>query len=112
MSTTRLKTKPLEDFVEDYIEGEPLTIDTVKWAIRKYIYMNYEPSTQDKIRVYEGLLFEIGRLLQGNQPQEVQTLLANIRSWAHARRNSPEEQDEFEKLAIENETFYNLLKHS
>jgi hypothetical protein len=111
MSTTTPKSMPLEDFIEDYIQGEPLTIDTVKWAIRKYIYMNYTPTLKDKLQLYEFLLFEIARLLEGNQPSEIQKLLTNIKSWAYARQNSVEEQNEFEKLAIENETFYNLIKH-
>lgn len=104
-------TKPLEDFIEDYVAGEPLTLDTVKWAIRKYIYMNYEPTIKTKLQVYEALLFEIAKLLNGNQPAEVQKLLTNVKNWAFARQNTEEEQDAFEKLAIENETFYNLLKH-
>lgn len=105
-----LKQKPLQDFIEDYVEGEPLTIDTVKWAIRKYIYMNYEPSGKDKVEMYENLLHEMAELLNGKQPEELQKLLTNVRNWAYCRTNSPEEQDEYEKLAIQNETFYNLLK--
>lgn len=108
MNTT--KTLPLQDFIDDYIQGEPITIDTVKWAIRKYIYMNYEPTIKDKLRLYESLLFQIAKLLDGKQPEEVQKLLLNIRNWAFARNNSAEEQNEFEKLAIQNETFYNLTK--
>ncbi len=112
MNTTKklLPTKPLQDFIEDYVQGEPLTTDTVKWAIRKYIYMNYEPTLVDKVRMYETLLFTIAELLDGKQPQEVQKLLTNIRNWAMAREGTKEEADAYEVLSIENETFYNLLK--
>lgn len=110
MSTTTLKTKPLQDFIDDYIAGEPLTVDTIKWAIRKYIYMNYEPTKQDKLEMYETLLYQLADLLNGKQPGEVQKLLTNVRNWAYCRNNTPEEQDEYEQLAIQNETFYNLLK--
>lgn len=110
MNTTTLKTKPLQDFIDDYVKNEPLNLDTVKWAIRKYIYMNYEPTAKTKLEVYEALLHEVAKLLNGNQPQEVQKLLTNIRNWAYARQDSTQEQDAYEQLAIENETFYNLLK--
>lgn len=109
MSTT-LKTKPLEDFIEEYVDGEPLTVDTVRWAIKKYIYMNYEPSGKDKLYIYETLLFNIAKMLNGNQPAEVQKLLANVQNWAKARDGSIEEQDYFEKIALQNETLYNLIK--
>lgn len=103
-------TVPLQDFIEEYVEGEPLTVDTVKWAIRKFIYINYEPTLKDKVHMYEALLFNIADLLDGKQPEEVQKLLTNIRNWAMARSGSEEEEKAYEQLSIENETFYNLLK--
>lgn len=101
---------PLQDFMDAYVQGEPLTLDTVKWAIRKYIYMNYHPTANDKVRVYEALLYNIADLLNGKQPDEVQKLLTNIRNWALAREGSKDEEDAYEAIAIQNETFYNLLK--
>lgn len=101
---------PLKEFIKDYVEGEPLTIDTVEWAIRKYIYMNYEPTQATKLEMYENVFYEIARLLDGNQPEEVRKLLTNIRNWAYARKNSPQELEAWELIAVQNETFYNLLK--
>jgi hypothetical protein len=100
----------IRDFVDTYMKDEPLTYDAVTNAIKKYIYMNYEPTKQDKLVMYEKVFHTMAELLDGRQPEQVQKLLTNIRNWAKAREGSPEEEDAFESLALQNETFYNLLK--
>lgn len=105
-----LKALPIADFIDGYIKDEPLTYDAIGAAIKKYIYMNYEPSVKDKLQMYETVLFTIAELLDGKQPQEVQKILTNIRNWAYARNGSEEEEDAYEKMALQNETFYNLHK--
>ena len=106
------KDKPLQDFIEDYVEAEPLTPEFVKWATKKYFYMNYEPSNEDKLRMYEGLLFDIAKLKNTDRRKELQKLLLNISKWATTRlkENLSINLDQYEQRALENETFYNLRK--
>lgn len=109
-TTKRLPAKSLQDFIEDYVKGEPLTVNTITWAIRQYIYMNYEPTGTDKLQMYEAIFHMLADLLNQNKLEEVQKLLTNIRNWAKAREGSQQEEDAYRALAIENETFYNLPK--
>lgn len=112
MSTTKkqLPTLSLQDYIDKYVNGEPLSINTLKWAIRQYVYMNYEPTGVDKLKMYETIFYMLAELLETNRLQDVQILLTNIRNWAKAREGSQEEEDAYLAFAVQNETFYNLPK--
>lgn len=101
--------KSIKDFIDEQIDGEPLTTDTIAWAIKKYIYMNYIPSKQDKLDLYESLLHTIAEDVN-NGSQHIKKLITNIRNWSYARTAPNMETDLADQTALENETFYNLTK--
>ena len=98
----------ISDFIDEYIEGEPLTTDTIRYAIKKYIYLNYTPTKQEKLDMYEALLWDIAAGVEHNT-DDVSKLLTNIRNWAYSRTQH-DLDDEAEQQALDNETFYNLRK--
>lgn len=101
--------KSIGDFIEQYVEGEPLTPRTVAWAIRKYIYMNYGPSKQEELERYKQLLHKLASLHEQGDQATITTMLRNIYMWSMARKNPPPEADEAEIECRKNETFYSLL---
>lgn len=98
----------IQDFIEKYMEGEPLTTDSIAYAIKKFVYCNYSPTKQQKLEGYENILWELAKTVKENNVDKQQQLLKNIHNWALARAMPQEDEDE--KLCIENETFYNLSK--
>lgn len=99
----------IADFIDEYIEGEPLTNDTIAYAIKKYMYINCEPTKQEKLDMYETLLWDIAGSIEHNS-DNTSKLLTNIRNWAYARVEDGEGLSENETKAVKNETFYNLCK--
>lgn len=102
--------KSITDFIEDHVNDEPLTPKAVGSMIRKYIYMNYTPSKQDRLDQYEQFLFMLANSINKGDSQVTQKLLTNIRNWELAKTQPNIEADEAEQTALENETFYNLCK--
>lgn len=101
--------KSIGDFVEQYVNGEPLTTRTIAWAIRKYIRMNYGPNKQEELDKYKQLLHKIAYLNESGNKEELEILFRNIYLWSIARKNPPSEQDDENIICQQNETFYNLL---
>jgi hypothetical protein len=100
--------KSIGDFVEQYVDGEPLTSRTVAWAIRKYIYMNYGPSKQEELERYKQLLHKLAYLYEKGDEETIHTILKNIYFWSMARKNPPPDTDDGEIECRKNETFYSL----
>lgn len=99
----------IQDFIEEYIEGEPLTKDTIAYAIKKFVYINYAPTKQEELQQYKELLWRIAINIKHNNPHKVDSLLKNITAWAEARANTHNLTGE-KLTALKNETFYNLIK--
>jgi hypothetical protein len=71
--------------------------------------MNFEPTKQEKLDMYEALLHDIA-ISVTNGDNEFKKLITNVRNWATAQDNINTEMDEGDQAALKNETFYNLRK--
>lgn len=96
-------------FIDEYINGEPLTTDTISYAIKKYLYINYKPTKQEKYDTYRSLLWDIAKAAKANDTETISKLITNIKNWAYAR-SLIEGIEPNEYIALKNETFYNLRK--
>ena len=104
--------KSIGDFIDDYVDGEPLTTRTMAWAIRKYIYMNYGPDEKEELERYKKLLHKLAILYEKDDTVAIDNILRNIYHWSMARKNPPPDTDGYDEAKIncsKNETFYNLL---
>lgn len=99
----------IQDFIEDYVEGEPLTPNVVAWAIKKYININYEPTKKEQLEMYEKLLHLLAANNDDEHPVNIKKLLLNITNWSKARLTALP-LNPHERHCCENETFYNLCK--
>ena len=100
--------KPLDEFIAEYIDGEPLTTDTVKWAIKKYIYMSATPTPVEKTDIYERFLKQFHDALVADNQEKIKHLQENIFYLINSKEC--EISDEHEKKSLINEALYNLLK--
>lgn len=98
--------KSLDAFIEDYIKDEPITPELIKFAIRKYININYTPTKQDKLEKYEDFLYLLAAAVKKNDRETVTVLLDAALKWGEVRAKPVE--DIYEQQALENETFYKL----
>lgn len=99
----------IAEFIDKYINDEPLTNETISYAIKKYLYINYEPTKQEKYDTYRSLLWDIAQAAEANDTETISKLITNIRNWAYAR-TSIKDIEPNELTALKNETFYNLRK--
>lgn len=99
----------LTDFIETYITEEPITPETIKWAIRKFIYLNYEPTKAEKLAKYEEFINLLGQAVANNNKEMIQTLLKRSESF-YIVQNEAVFKDESDERCLRNEAFYNLLK--
>lgn len=94
--------KSIGDFVEDYVAGEPLTMDTLAWAIRKYTIRSIDPSDEAKILEYETFLHKIAEANIAEDQATVNRLLRNASLW-HIAHNSDSDPE-----GDRNEAFHNI----
>lgn len=99
--------KSITDFVEDYIDGEPLTTKTVEYAIKKYLYINFAPSKQERLEMYEAYLWALASAMEFGDGKNLDRLINNVKNWAKAN-SSVSKLSEEEQASLKNETFYTL----
>lgn len=100
---------PISHFIDNYINGEPLTTDLIAWAIKKYVYMNYTPSKTEEYETYQKLLHDIALYEKLGDSDKLAQAIKNIADWSTARTAEFNEPAE-ETVARQNETFYKLRK--
>lgn len=100
--------KSITDFIEDYIDGEPLTTDTIAYAIKKYLYINFTPTKQQRLEMYEAFLWALANSVTFKENEHTDSLIKNVCSWAAAKVNNSKSSED--QTSLENETFYNLTK--
>lgn len=99
--------KTIGDFVEDYVEGEPLTTDTMAWAIRKYMIRTMDPTDKEKIEAYEAFLHRLSEAYINEDEAKYSRLLRNASLWYIADKHVIDDTSE-DPEGDRNEAFHNI----